>query len=240
MSLRPEMGPHDDGMSTREWFNITLARVAEDDNELKNFERFIQVLRQEYLATDVHTLKSLSMTQLLMAAASELGENAKKGMVRIFLKYMGTAGHPHEPPLPCESEAFNSCAQTKVEEIRWGKAGKSGINSQESNFPEAMVVSSKHAHIKHGSELQFPEDIKTMLAIEAAKHSEDNPMDQGVTMRITHAVADWIVQSFGVSPVCGMPCSCMPPVGSHSLDPLDFDHTLHAHRLCTSPTFGRQ
>lgn len=197
----PIIGPHDPNMTSRDWFNVTLARIAEDNEELANFERFMKVLRQECLAVDVETLQGLSMSQLLSAAASVFGDGAKKGMVRIVLKYLGSPGRPHEPPVPPESEALQAAAESKKVQIKWGRAGKTGANSNESNFPDAMVLSKQYAHVRDAGEIEFPDSIKRYIANEAARYSEEKPMDQGATVQIAHKMADWIVTAFGLSPV---------------------------------------
>lgn len=190
-----------DGMDAQQWFELTLARSADDEEERTQFQSFMSIRRKSFKVRDVEGMKELSRTQLLMAAAEAVGEDGKRGLLRLVLKHLGTQGSHHVPPEPEVSEAMQTAMHVHRESIKFGRAGKTGMHSNEHNFPDAMRPSSKYADIKHGRDVQFPEELLTQLFEKADAYNEYRQMPQVVTMELASDVALWIVSSFGVSPV---------------------------------------
>lgn len=207
MSQVPGRGPFDGALSADAWFAETLARDADDDAEKEQFVSFLQYLRSHYKARDVCALKELSTTQLYVAAAATVGEQAKKGFIRLFLQHLGEPGKPHQPPAPEESEALSGTRMAKEACILFGREGKTGANSGEYNFPDAMFLPSKNMHLKSADEIELDDEIHSFLVEKADKYSENHRMSQATTMAIVQRVAIWVVNEFGASPVSNSPAA---------------------------------
>lgn len=201
MAQVPGRGPFDGALSAEAWFAETLAKDADDDSEKQQFASFIQYLRSHYKARDVLALKELSTTQLYVAAAATVGEQGKKGFIRLFLQHLGEPGKPHQPPAPEESEALSGTRKAKEACILFGREGKTGANSGEYNFPDAMFLPSKNIHVKTADQIELTDDIHSYLVNKADKYSENHRMNQATTKTIVQHVAVWVVNEFGVSPV---------------------------------------
>lgn len=200
MPLSAVYGPHDDDLPLQKWFEITLACIAEDEQELDRWKMLMRTLRQQYACVDVGSLKELSRTQLEAAATTAIGQNAAKGTVRLVCKYLGPMGNPHVPPMIVGlDEPQWSSASAKEKQVAFGRIGKTGKDSAESNFPEAMMPSSQ---TPLDGAIKFPTRLKSYLKDVAAKYNDHHPlMTQNVTMEVTEEVTDWIVSMYGTSPV---------------------------------------
>lgn len=200
-ALPPVNGPHDKDMDMREWFSLTLKRIADDADEARDWERLVGVLRRDFKCRDVGAVMELSRTQLEVAATTAVGPTASKGTVRLVLKYLGTSGQPHEPPsMPTESDSMQSAFAAREKTILFGRLGKTGVNSSESNFPESMFPSST-AVISH-SELVLPKTLKVFIKSKASQFNDTHPkMPQAVTLEIVEEVCDWVITTYGTCPV---------------------------------------
>lgn len=201
----PLFGPFDQDMSSDDWFAVTLARIAEDEEERESFGKFVAYLRRVYKARDVCSLLELSQTQLYVAASETVGHEAKKGLVRMVVKHLGTPGKPHVPPQPVASEAM--AKDTGNSRPLFGREGKSAMNSDEHNFPDAMKLPSSQKHIRHGDDIEFPEEMIEFVSLKADQFDPTHPMPQEVTLEIVREVANWIVITFGPTPV-SLSCVC--------------------------------
>ncbi|KAL1524672.1 hypothetical protein AB1Y20_001248 [Prymnesium parvum] len=79
---RPVYGPHDEELPVRDWFDITLARVADDEAEKEEWSQMARVWRSKYKCKDVGGLMNLSQEQLEQAAMEAVGLDGAKGTVR--------------------------------------------------------------------------------------------------------------------------------------------------------------
>lgn len=195
----PEFGPHDEDMTLDEWFHITLARAADDDQERKQWEAMVREWRSRYKCRDVGGLMQLTAEQLAQSAMIGVGPDGAKGSVRQVLKYLGPKHLPHQPPCPLDSEGLSALVGEK-RQVLFGRPGKSARDSSEHNFPEAMQPSAKSKSIIINA-ITLPPSLKFWIQERAATYSAQHMMPQHETSKIAKAVADWAVSMFGVSPV---------------------------------------
>lgn len=185
-----------------EWLEMTLFRAAMDEEELEQFKKFGEILMRQWKARDVGTLLEMTKLQWEQAAVEATGEQGKKGLVRMCLKYLGTNGDPHVPPVEEPSEAIRNATAVMEKQVIFGRQGKTGAHSAESNFPEAMRPSSRAPNVLSAEDLVFPRALEVWLQQKCALFDERHKMTHAETMEITHVVGDWIVTMFGTSPVC--------------------------------------
>lgn len=205
-AVAPQFGPHDGDLSTMEWYEKTLKLAAEDDEEREQFEQIIRSLRTKYKAKDVASLKELTKLQVEQAAATIVGDCGKRGVTHLVMKYLGTQGHPHQPPSELDDDAEGIQMRQEAAEatVKFGRIGKTGRDSAESNFPEAMRPSSRNK-FKVAEDIHFPEGLRTWLSDRCSVYSKMHPMGQDVTLEVSRVVGDWIISLFGTSPVSFMP-----------------------------------
>mmetsp|Transcript_4593 Transcript_4593/g.7015 ORF Transcript_4593/g.7015 Transcript_4593/m.7015 type:complete len:254 (-) Transcript_4593:2064-2825(-) len=197
---RPVYGPHDEELPVRDWFDITLARVADDEAEKEEWSQMARVWRSKYKCKDVGGLMNLSQEQLEQAAMEAVGLDGAKGTVREVLKYLGAKQCPHKPPPPTVSDGMHSLSHRGDKAVLFGRPGKTGRNSSEHNFPLAMEPSRLFQNIETDA-IALPRTLKSWVEECASLYSTRHLMPQHETSRISRAVADWIVSIFGVSPV---------------------------------------
>lgn len=198
----PVYGPHDEDMDIRDFIGISLERIADTEEEKLEWARLEKVFRKEYKCIDVGSLMQLSKMQLESAATTAIGSSGAKGTVRMLLKYLGTKGEPHRPPEleTSSSEALGQMTLAKDSVILFGRAGKSGVNSSEQNFPEAMRPSSSAC--TRAQDLSLPKPLQDYLTTRASEFNERHPkMPPKVVKELTMEITDWIVSKFGTSPV---------------------------------------
>lgn len=199
----PTYGPHDDDMTLRDWFDITLRRAADTEAEAEGWWGMMSHLRSEYSCREVGDIKLLARTQLEAAATTCLGSNPAKGTVRLVLKYLGSKGEPHIPPGIQTNDEGDIGGSSQQKDVKFGRQGKTGRNSNESNFPEAMQPSSS-ASLK-SADVVFPKPLKQyLLQVEARYKDQHLLMPQRVAMELCEEVSDWVVSTYGTSPVRSM------------------------------------
>lgn len=201
--MSEEMRAHgdDDGsMTTDEWFDKTLMLTADDDDERMEYETFKSVLKRQFKAKYVHSLRQLTQLQMEQAAAEAVGENGKKGLAHQALRYLGQSFNKHEPPTELQSEGMGAAHAAQAAQLKFGRHGKTGVNSNESNFPESMIPSSK-AKTLIASEITIPADLDEWLRTRCAQYSERHKMPQDVTIDIARKMHIWAVHWYGLSPV---------------------------------------
>lgn len=198
--MLPVYGPHDEDMTVGEWFELTLKRIAHGEEETDEFSNFIAVVRKLFKVFDVGSLMQLTRLQLEQAAIAAVGEQGKKGLVRMVCKYLGSEGCAHAPPLELTSDALQNPNEVENENILFGRAGKTGANSTESNFPRAMIPS-RRTRVLYADELQFPPRLQQWIAEKCRPYNKEHKMPRDVATTITHTVGDWIVAMYGLSPV---------------------------------------
>lgn len=198
--MLPRFGPHDEDMSVHEWFDVTLKCLANDKEEEIEFHNFVSLLRQQFKVFDVAPLMQLTRLQLEQGASQAVGEQGKRGLVRMVCKFLGTEGCPHNPPLALESDAMGCPQQVEEQKVQFGRLGKGGCNSTESNFPEAMVPS-RHAKTLNADDIKLPCGLQQWMQQKCAPFNKDHRMPRDVTVEITRTVGDWIISMFGCSPV---------------------------------------
>lgn len=174
--------------------------LADDELEIAQFKRMQSIWRSKFKCLDVGGLMHLSREQLEDAALQAVDENGVKGTVRMVLQYLGAKGCPHVPPAIKSSNAFETMIGNDGNKIMFGRAGKTGRDSSEHNFPDAMFPSSRMTFTRV-ADVKIPRELNHWLKSRAASYNEFNRMPQEVTMRMAEEVADWIVSVFGTSPV---------------------------------------
>lgn len=196
----PVYGPHDDNMTLPEWFHLTLKRMAHGNDEEEEFTNFIGILRKEFKVFDVASLMQVTRLQLEQAATKAVGEQGKRGLVRMVCKYLGPEGSPHIPPSELSSDALGCPNDVHNQQLQFGRLGKGACNSTESNFPEAMIPS-RRAKALSADELKFPAGLHNWLQKKCSQYNKDHRMTRDVTIEITRMVGDWVISMYGCSPV---------------------------------------
>lgn len=195
-----KFGPHNNDMTLHEWFEVTLRCLAHGKDEEEEFEAFIQILRKRFKVFDVATLQELTRLQLEQAATTAVGEQGRKGLANLVCKYLGAQGSPHLPPSEQESDAFACPNEVAKNQVQFGRVGKGGCNSTESNFPEAMLPSRRARTLK-ADELKLPIGLHEWMTMKCAPFNKEFRMPRDITTDITRTMGDWIISMFGCSPV---------------------------------------
>lgn len=201
----PLYGPHDPDMDIHDFLECTFKRVAVDEQEQEQFATFIMHLRKDCKACDVGGLMELSLNQIIGAAEAAVGVTAARGTARILLKFLGSRGSPHQPPNATLSEGMQSFRMAADAQVLFGRPGKGAKDSMECNFPDAMRPSSRAAAIS-GQPVKFPAHLAQYFKEKARPYHEGYPMPKEVCSLIAWEAADWVVSTFGISPV-KRPCS---------------------------------
>lgn len=198
--MLPKFGPHGEDMSVHEWFDLTLKCLAHGEEELAEFSNFVGILRKQFKVFDVASMMQLTRLQMEQCAAQAVGEQGKRGLVPMVCKYLGSEGCPHNPPSELVSDAMECPQQVEHHQIQFGRAGKAGCDSTESNFPEAMVPS-RHAKTLKAEDIKLPLGLQQWMLKKCAPFNKDHRMPRDVTIEITHMIGDWIISMYGCSPV---------------------------------------